>query len=70
MEDLHISIVVRIEGGIETLIIKIEAVRVLHSEFSHPEQAALRARLITEFHLDLIPKLRKLLVGVQGRGQM
>ena len=70
MEDLHISVVVRIEGGVETLIVKVEAVRVLHSEFSHPKQAAFGARLITEFHLDLIPKLRKFLVGVQGCSQM
>jgi len=50
---------VELEGAIETGAVEVERVRVLHHELAHAEQPGLRARLVAELGLELVPDLRE-----------
>ena len=64
-ENTNVGVVVQIERVVEPSGIDIEAVRVLHIELSHPQQARLGTRLVPELGLDLVPHLRELSVGLE-----
>jgi hypothetical protein len=50
---------------VETGVVDVEGIGVLHDELSHAEQAGLGTRLVAELGLDLVPDLRELLVAAQ-----
>ncbi len=50
-------------GGIQTGLIQIEGVGILHNELPHAQEAGFWTRLIAELRLNLIPDLGKLLVA-------
>ena len=52
-------------GLLQRLLIRMEAVRVLHDELARAQKAEARADLIAELHLDLIEGDGELLVGAQ-----
>ena len=56
-----------IEGPVEAGLVEVEGVGVLHREFAHAQEPALRARLVAELRLELVPDLRKRLVRAQLR---
>ena len=64
-EDPLVRAAVRLERGVQPGLIQVEAVGVLHGELPHPDQAALRPRLVPELELELVPELRQLAVGGQ-----
>ena len=53
---------------IETRVVEVERVRVLHHELAHAQQARLRARFVAELGLDLVPDLRQRAVRPQFGG--
>ena len=65
LEDAAVGAAVLLVGAIETGLVEIERVGVLHEELAHAQQAALGAGLVAELGLDLIPDLRKLLVAAE-----
>jgi len=60
---------VTLEGGVQSLGIDVERVRILHRELAHAKHTRLRARLVAVLLLDLVPDLRKLFVTAQFGGQ-
>jgi hypothetical protein len=60
--------VVEVERAVQPGRIDVEAVRVLHGELAHAQQAALRARLVAELRLELVPDLRQLPVRAKLAG--
>ena len=59
---------VEVERPVQTRIVQIEGVRVLHGELPHPEQARLGSGLVPELPLDLVPELGEVPVGVEFPG--
>ena len=66
-EDLAVRLEMLAEGKVETGLVEVERVRVLHGELARPQQAGLRARLVAELRIDLVPDLRELPVAAQLR---
>ena len=69
-EDPAIGFEMNFEGAVEAGFIDVHRVGILHGEFTHPEQATLRARLVAKFCLELIPGLGQFLVGPQFAGEV
>ena len=65
LEDAAVGLVVLFVGGVESGLIHVEGVGVLHDELAHAQQAGFGARFVAELGLDLIPDLRQLLVAAQ-----
>ena len=61
--DPAIDLVVELVAAIEPREIDVERVGVFHGELPDPQQSRLRARLVPELRLDLVPDLRQVLVG-------
>ena len=61
--------VVRLEvlakADVETLVVTVERVGVLHHELAHAEQRSARTRLVAHLRLDVVEDLRQLLVRLQ-----
>ena len=53
---------------LQTRLVHIERVGILHQELADTQDPALRPRLITELELDLVPGLRKVAVGAKFAG--
>jgi len=70
LEDAAIRFEVTVERHVEPVPVDIHGIRVLHGELAHPQQAALRAGLVAELPLELVPDLGKLLVRAQLAGQV
>jgi hypothetical protein len=69
-EDLAVGVEVEAEGAVEARLVQVERVGVLHHELAHAQQARLRARLVAELALELVPGLGELPVGAQLAGEM
>ncbi len=65
LEDAAVGLVVLVVGGVESGLVDVEGVRVLHDELAHAEETGLGARFVAEFGLDLVPDLGELLVAAQ-----
>ncbi len=59
-----------VELHVEAVGVDVEAVRVLHDELAHPQQAGLGSRLVAELGLQVEPDLGQLLVGGQLGGDL
>ena len=61
--------VVRVEvlakADVETFVVTVERVGVLHHELAHAEQRSARTRLVAHLRLDVVEDLRQLLVRLQ-----
>ena len=60
LEDPDVGAVVSPVAGVEALVVPVAAVRVLHHELAHPDQAAPRTRLVPELRLEVIEPDRQL----------
>jgi len=70
VEDPRVGRGVRLVGGVQAGAVTVEGVRVLHRELAHAQQAALRARLVAELGLDLVPALRQVAVRADLAGRV
>ena len=66
VEDVGVGASHGVVGALESFLIAIEGVRILHDELTDADQAAARPRLIAEFLLDLVESHRQLAVGLHG----
>ena len=66
---LPVRVEVLLEGAVEARGRGVEGVGVLHHELAHAQEARLRALLVAELGLELVPDLRELLVGAQLAGE-
>ncbi len=65
-EDIEVGLVdVRVEG-IQTRLVAIKRVRILHGELAHTNDAGARARLVAEFGLDLVEHKGKLAIAADN----
>ena len=70
-EDPLVGLVAAVVVLLQIRLIGVEAVRILHREFAHPDQPGARPRLVAVLGLDLVEHHRQLFVAVQlGADQM
>src|SRR5262249_52306325 len=62
-EDAAIGLEVALEGRVEAGGVEVERVGVLHHELAHAQEARLRARLVAELRLELVPDLRQVAIA-------
>src|SRR5262249_30817793 len=62
-EDAAIRLEMALEGRVEAGGVEVERVRVLHHELAHAQETRLRARLVAELRLELVPDLRQVAIA-------
>ena len=65
LENPAIDVMMLLIADVQACGVHVERVRVLHAELPHSQQSRLRARLVAEFLLNLVPDLRQLLIAPQ-----
>ena len=68
-EDPLVGGAVLLEADVETGLVDVEGVGVLHGELPHPQQARLGAGLVPELDVHLVPDLGQVPVGEELGGQ-
>src|SRR5215207_1214698 len=63
VEDLDIGVPMQVVGLLQSLIVDVEGIGVLHHELPAAQQAGSRPRLVAILRLDLVQRERQILVG-------